>query len=157
MSQKGGLKRVLVSVLVVVAGPDSASSQVENVRPPPPQPSVQMPPELARVLTDYEDAWRSRDATVLARLFAEDGFVLPNGSLPIRGRAEIERFYTGAGGPLSLRAIAFAAEGGVGYIIGGYAGKKGEPDTGKFTLTLRKGTDGRWLIVSDMDSVNRQR
>jgi ketosteroid isomerase-like protein len=26
---------------------------------------------------------------------------------------------------------------------------------GKFTLTLRKGTDGRWLIVSDMDNGNR--
>ena len=116
-----------------------------------------MPPDLARVLTDCEDAWSSRNATVLASLFAEDGFVPPNGSAPIRGRAEIERFYAGAGGPLSLRAIAFAAEGKVGYIIGGYAGKKGEPDTGKFTLTLRKGTDGKWLIVSDMDSANRQR
>ena len=157
MSKKVSLMSVLVSVLVVAAGQQYASSQVEDVRIPPPQPSVQLPPDLARVLTDYEEAWRSRNAAVLARLFAEDGFVLPNGSLPIRGRAEIERFYAGAGGPLSLRAIAFAAEGGVGYIIGGYAGKKGDPDTGKFTLTLRKGTDGKWLIVSDMDSANRQR
>jgi len=111
-----------------------------------------MPPDLVRVLTEYEDAWGSRNAAVLARLFAEDGFVLPNGSPPIRGRAEIERFYAGAGGPLSLRAIAFAAEGGVGYIIGGYAGKKGEPDTGKFTLTLRKGvkySDGTPVKASD--------
>jgi len=45
----------------------------------------------------------------------------------------------------------------VGYIIGGYAEKKGDPDTGKFTLTLRKAKDGRWLIVSDMDSPNRRR
>jgi ketosteroid isomerase-like protein len=28
-------------------------------------------------------------------------------------------------------------------------------DVGKFTLTLRKGADGRWLIVSDMDNGNR--
>jgi ketosteroid isomerase-like protein len=157
MSKTVSLMRALVSVLVVVGGHHYASSQVKDVRTPSAQPSVQMPPDLERVLTDYEDAWRSRNAAVLARLFAEDGFVLPNGSLPIRGRAEIERFYAGAGGPLSLRAIAFAAEGEVGYIIGGYAGKKGEPDTGKFTLTLRKGTDGKWLIVSDMDSANRQR
>jgi len=157
MSKRVSLMRALVSVLVVVAGHHYANSQVKDARTPPAQPSVQMPPDLARVLTDYEDAWGSRNAAVLARLFVEDGFVLPNGSAPIRGRAEIERFYAGAGGPLSLRAIAFAAEATVGYIIGGYAGKKGEPDTGKFTLTLRKGTDGKWLIVSDMDSANRQR
>ena len=157
MSRKVTLMTVLLSASILFLGQQYASSQVESVRTPLPEPSVQMPPDLARVLTDYEDAWGSRNASALARLFAEDGFVLPNGSLPVRGRAEIERFYTGAGGPLSLRAIAFAAEGGVGYIIGGYAGKKGELDTGKFTLTLRKGTDGRWLIVSDMDSANRQR
>jgi ketosteroid isomerase-like protein len=43
----------------------------------------------------------------------------------------------------------------VGYIIGAYSARSGEPDDGKFTLTLRKGADGRWLIVSDMDNGNR--
>lgn len=151
------LMSVLLSGLVLVGGPQGAQSQVKDVPIAPPQPSVQLPADLARVLTDYETAWRSRNASALARLFAEDGFVLPSGSLPIKGRAEVERFYTGKGGPLSLRAIAFAAEGTVGYIIGGFARQKGEPDIGKFTLTLRKGTDGRWLIVSDMDSPNPRR
>ncbi len=122
-----------------------------------PQPSVQMPPDLTRVLTDYEDAWRSRNAKALSELFAEDGFVLPHGSAPVKGRAEIERFYSGKGGDLSLRAIAFATDGRVGYILGGYTGKKGDPDIGKFTLTLRKETGGRWLIVSDMDNPNGRR
>jgi ketosteroid isomerase-like protein len=121
------------------------------------EPTVKLPADLARVLTDYEAAWQSRDAAALARLFAEDGFVLPNGGPPVRSRAAIQRHYTGAGGPLALRAIAFAAEGRVGYIIGGYGPAQRQPDTGKFTLTLRKGTDGRWLIVSDMDSANQRR
>jgi ketosteroid isomerase-like protein len=123
----------------------------------PPEPSVALPDELARVLRDYEAAWSKRDAPALARLFAEDGFVLPNGSPPVRGRQAIEKHYTGHGGPLALRAIAYAMEGRVAYIIGGYAGKAGEPDAGKFTLTLARGADGRWLIVSDMDSSNRRR
>lgn len=120
------------------------------------EPSVKLPPVLARVLTDYEAAWRSSDAAALARLFVEDGFVLPNGRPPVKGRAAIQQHYTGQGGPLSLRAVAFASDGSVGYIIGGFARQEGEPDQGKFTLTLRKGDGGRWLIVSDMDSANRR-
>ena len=121
---------------------------------PPPLPSVQLPAPLARVLTDYETAWRGKDAAGLAALFSEDGFVLSNGVPPMRGRAQIERHYTGQGGPLALRALAFATDGAVGYIIGGFARREGEPDIGKFTLTMRTSRDGRWLIVSDMDNGN---
>ena len=42
----------------------------------------------------------------------------------------------------------------MGYVIGGFAREAGQPDVGKFTLTLRKDTDGRWLIMSVMDSDN---
>lgn len=120
------------------------------------EPSVDLPAALARVLTDYEAAWRKRDPAALASLFAEDGFVLSGGRPPIRGRARVAQHYAGSGGSLSLRAIAYATEGSVGYIIGAYAEEKGQPDVGKFTLTLRRGADGRWLIVSDMDNPNRR-
>jgi ketosteroid isomerase-like protein len=119
-----------------------------------PPPSVTLPAPLARVLGDYEVAWRSQDAAALAALFAEDGFVLSSGAPPVRGRAEIQSHYQGQGGPLALRALAYATEGSVGYIIGGFAREQGSPDIGKFTLTLRKGADGRWLIMSDMDNGN---
>lgn len=144
--------RMLLIMTLLVA--TSATGQQET---PAAEPSVSLPPDLARVLTDYEAAWSKKDPSALAGLFAEDGFVLPGGSPPVRGRAAIQKHYTGQGGPLSLRAIAYAAEGGVGYIIGGYTDTAGKPDTGKFTLTLRKGSDGRWLIMSDMDNSNRRR
>lgn len=118
-------------------------------------PSVELPAELQRVLTDYEEAWRARDAPALAALFAADGFVLAPGRPPVRGRAAIEAYYTGRGGPLSLRALAFAAEGSAGWIVGGYSAAPELPDGGKFTLTLRRDADGRWLIMSDMDNSNR--
>lgn len=121
---------------------------------PPQGPSVTLPAPLTRVLSDYEAAWRNQDAAALAALFAEDGFVLANGVPPIRGRLQIQKHYAGQGGPLALRALAFAAEGSVAYIIGCFARQKGEPDIGKFTLTLRKGGEGRWLIMSDMDNGN---
>jgi hypothetical protein len=67
----------------------------------------------------------------------------------------MEKQYTGSGGPLFLRAFAYATEGKTGYILGGYTNRQGAADIGKFTLTLSKGADGRWLIFSDMDNGNR--
>lgn len=131
---------------VAVAAPDPA---------PVPLPSIQLPPELTRVLTDYERAWQARDAAALARLFAEDGFVMSSNELPVRGRAAIEKRYTGSGGPLVLRAFAYATDGKTGYILGGFTHHDGAADIGKFTLTLSRGADGRWLIFSDMDNGNR--
>ncbi len=148
------LKAARTLLIMTLLMATSAAGQTET---PAAEPSVSLPPELARVLTDYEAAWSKRDAAALAGLFAEDGFVLPGGRTPMRGRAAIEKHYTGQGGPLSLRAIAYAAEGGVGYIIGGYTDTAGKPDIGKFTLTLHKGSDGRWLIMSDMDNSNKRR
>ncbi len=113
-----------------------------------------MPAPLARVLTDYEKAWSRKDAAALAQLFAGDGFVLSSGAPMVRGRDAIRRAYTGAGGPLSLRAVAFATEGNIGYIIGAFGDRPGAPDRGKFTLTLRRDPSGQWLIMSDMDNGN---
>jgi len=143
---------IALIVLNLILGTPAAAAKGQP--PVAQEPSIQLPDELARVLADYETAWRGRDSAALARLFAEDGFVLPNGHPPVRGREAVQRQYAGAGGPLALRAFAFAADGGVGYILGGFARREGEPDRGKFTLTLRKGPDGRWLIVSDMDNPN---
>ena len=117
---------------------------------------VQLPPELARVLRDYEAAWTKGDGPALAALFAGDGFVLPNGGPPVQGREAIRAHYRGPGGALCLHAYAFRIEGAVGYIIGGFSRREDLPEVGKFTLTLRKDPGGRWLIVSDMDNGNQQ-
>lgn len=125
---------------------------------PTPLPSVSLPAELERVLRDYEKAWMAKDATGLAALFVRDGFALPNGSAPVQGAAELQAYYqANAGTPLALRALAFGTAGDLGYILGGYAVEKGAPDVGKFTLVLRRGPDGRWRIVSDMDNPNPSR
>jgi ketosteroid isomerase-like protein len=137
----------IIAVLLVTAPPANAQAAATP-------PSVPLPAAVARVLTDYEKAWSSRDAAELARLFTDDGFVLPNGAPAVRGRAALEKHYAGSGGPLSLRAFAYATHGDVGYILGGYTSKKGDPDIGKFTLALRRDPRGRWLIVSDMDNGN---
>jgi ketosteroid isomerase-like protein len=116
---------------------------------------VELPPELARVLRDYEKAWQAKDAAALAELFAEDGFVLSNTRMPVRGRAAIRATYADGGGPLSLRALEYAVEGSIGWIIGAY-GPDSSIDSGKFVLALRRAKDGRWLIAADIDNSNRR-
>jgi len=150
---------MLAVVLAMTPLPSWTESPPAPAASPAPQarealPSVTLPAPLARVLTDYETAWRNRDAAALAALFTEDGFVLSSGSPPARGRAQIEKRYQGQGGPLWLRAFAFGTDGSTGWILGGYTGRAGAPDEGKFTLTLRQGPGGRWLINSDMDNYN---
>ena len=120
-------------------------------------PSVTLPPAFDRVLRDYERAWQARDAAALAALFTPDGFVLRPGSPPVRGRGAIERAYAGSGGPLRLRALAYAYADSVGYIIGAFGASADGGDAGKFVLPLRRGVDGRWLIAADMDNGNTRR
>ncbi len=122
-------------------------------------PSVTLPTELERVLRDYERAWQAGDAAAVSLLFAEDGFVLSNGEPAVRGRPAIRAAYQQAvGGPLRLRALGFAVDDTIGYIIGAY-GYSRDPDwqdTGKFILALRRAPVGPWLIAGDIDNTNRR-
>jgi ketosteroid isomerase-like protein len=118
-------------------------------------PTVALPAELDRVLRDYERLWRARDAKGLANLFTTDGFVMSSGRQPVRGRAAVEARYKGQGGPLYLRAVAFATDDTLGYIVGTYGGTQSEMNEGKFILLLRRAPGGRWLIAADMDNSSR--
>jgi len=132
-----------------------AAQNVPAAAAPAPLPTVTLPPELDRVLRDYERAWRAGDAAALAALFAEDGFVLQGGRAPVRGRQAIRTAYTGQGGAgLRLRALSYAVADTVGYIIGAYGYGETAGDQGKFTLTLRRPPGGAWLIFSDMDNAS---
>jgi ketosteroid isomerase-like protein len=119
-------------------------------------PSITLPPELDRVLRDYEKGWAGKDPQGLSRLFSEDGFALMSGTNGARGRPAIAAIYASAGGELKLRAIAYSTEGSTGYIIGAYRYGTATADMGKFVLALRKGADGKWLIAADIDNGNRQ-
>jgi ketosteroid isomerase-like protein len=153
-------------VLITLAAMLCASSTLDNLgaqgtaptTAAAPLPTVSLPPELDRVLRDYERAWRAGDAAGLSALFAEDGFVLQGGRAPVRGRDAIRTAYTGQGGAgLRLRALAYSVADTVGYIIGAYGYGETPGDQGKFTLTLRRSRGGAWLIFSDMDNASIRR
>lgn len=142
----------LAAALILAAAPASLRAQDA---PPAPLPSAQLPPEMDRVLRDYERLWAAGDAAGLAALFTEDGFALQNGQPPVRGRDAIRQAYAGARGALRLRALAFASDGNVGYIVGAFSYGDEPGDMGKFVLALRREPGGPWRIASDIDNTNR--
>lgn len=145
------IRSALTIILLIACGllADGASAQASDSPP-----SVTLPPALDRVLRDYEKAWSSRSAAGLAELFAEDGFVLQPGRPPARGRKNIQERYEGRGGPLSLRALEYAASDSIGYIIGAYSIARDERDIGKFILLVKRVPPGPWYIAADMDNGN---
>lgn len=126
-------------------------------RRPDPLPSVRLPPELDRVLRDYERHWRAGTADSLVALFTADGFVARRGGW-IRGESGLRESLQGSSGELRLRAVAYATDGDVGYIIGnyGYGTEEAVPDRGMFILTLRRERHGPWRITADLDGAIRQ-
>lgn len=145
----------LCAAIAVLAARPAVAQGVPRQPPAERFPSVALPPELARVLRDYERAWSDSDPAALAALFARDGFVLGNGRSPVRGRAAIRADYAAAGGTLRLRALTHATDDTVGYIIGAYAYEDALQDAGKFVLALRRTPGGPWLIAGDIDNSNR--
>jgi ketosteroid isomerase-like protein len=142
------VRRSALFVCLLAAG-------VPDLRAQEPLPSVALPPELDRVLRDYERAWSARDMEAVAALFAGDAVAMKRGQPPARGREAVADAYRGQGGPLYLRALDYSYADSVGFIIGAYRGREDGPDDGKFVLALRRRADGMWMIVVDMDNSNR--
>ncbi len=143
---------LVLGMAVVVSVPVHGLSAQNASERPEPQPSIELPSELSRVLRDYEQFWSNGQEDALAALFVEEGLIVRKGSW-IRGRDRIQEAYRDAGGPLRLRAIEYATGGDVAFIVGayGYGADTAAEDSGMFVLTLRRQPSGRWLIVSDMD------
>lgn len=140
---------------ILIALPAGAQQRATEPGPRNPPPSIALPPELDRVLRDYETAWRKSDAEALAQLFTPDGFVPHRRDSWVVGQPAITREYRGRGGALHLRALAFSHADSVGYIIGAYRSAPDADDVGKFILALRRDSGGRWRIAADLDSANR--
>jgi len=126
-----------------------------------PLPTITLPPELDRLLRDYERFQRAGDKAGLASLFTEDGlYPSPNGWL--RGRETI-RTTDGIGtANLRLRATAYSIDGATGYVAGffGNANNPSIPDIARLLFALRREPDGSWRIAvrlgSDFTPVDRR-
>lgn len=138
-------------MLALLAIPSSGVAQEKAAWP---LPVVALPAELDRVLRDYEVAWKAGDGAKLAKVFTDDGIILPAGKLPERGTAAIRASHTQPGGDLQLVAFAWATGDTVGYIVGGYRYPTTTGPGGKYVVTLRKGRDGMWKIAADIENAS---
>jgi hypothetical protein len=143
----------LLALTILTSATAAAAQAPAPPQAPAPQPSVTLPPELDRVLRDYERFWRAGDTLGLSAIFTDDGFVPTRGGW-VRGTAAIRNTYRIASGNLNLRAHAYAVSDTVGYIIGAFGYQAGT-DNGKFVLALRRRPGGQWLIAADLDQGNR--
>ncbi|WP_460970483.1 YybH family protein [Spirosoma migulaei] len=148
------MKPICVILCLFCLAMKSMAQQPKTAFPPTDAlPSVTLPPDVDRVLRDYEREWQANNTEKLVSLFTPDGFVMQPNRPAIQGHKNLQLAYSrSAGSPLSLRALSFAQSGSVGYIIGAYRATATGTDIGKFILALRKGADGRWLIAADMDN-----
>ena len=153
-----GLTATLLGVVVPDANrvaPTKVRAATRQAQSPAQVPSVDLPPELNRVLRDYERHWKASDGAALSVLFTEDGFIARGPW--IRGRDAIRAAYSASsGGDLRLRAVGYATSDTVGYIVGGYRYGEATSDGGKFILALRRAPRGDWKIAADLDAANRQ-
>ena len=140
---------------VVVTSPSRTNAQGGAVQTPAQLPTVDLPPELNRVLRDYETHWKAKDGPALSALFTDDGFIARGPW--IRGTDAIRTAYSASpGGDLRLRAVGYATADTVGYIIGAYRYGESPNDGGKFILALRRAPRGPWKIAADLDASMRQ-
>jgi len=118
----------------------------------------------------YLKTFNAADPVALAGLYAEDAVVLPPSGGSVRGRAAIQKFWSAS----SRKSLAFHMLqdnvcGESGFFVGTYTARENwngrfqpapfaklsssprlAPMSGNFTLCLRRDSDGKWKVASDM-------
>jgi ketosteroid isomerase-like protein len=111
--------------------------------------SRSLPNEIEQILREYETGMEKGDPKMIAELFTENGYLLPNQNRLIQGKKRIAKFYDGIQDSISLNPIDFMEDGRVGVIIGVFSNSD-QTICGKFTITLQKQDSGDWKIYSDI-------
>lgn len=107
----------------------------------------------------FVDAFNDGDASEVARLYAEDGRILPPNAEIVQGRSAIEAFvkdFIQMGASLSLSLLAVHESPNLCAAVGRYElelrpqGAEPQTDSGKYVEVWTRQPDGSWLIVEDI-------
>jgi predicted TIM-barrel fold metal-dependent hydrolase len=119
-----------------------------------PAPTVELPPDVSRLLRQRAERWN--DKAALAELYTEDSLVFDIDNPGwIRGRAAVAAHLSDFfARPFRLTAVDFASQGSAGHVAG-YFTRGDEASVrhfGFFYLGLAKGGDGVWRIAVERSS-----
>jgi uncharacterized protein (TIGR02246 family) len=107
---------------------------------------------------EFVEAFNGGDAAGVARLFTEDGRVLPPNARAVQGRANVEAFMKEdlAQASLSLRLLTVHASADLCVAVGlseverHPGGASPEKDIGKYIEVWTHQSDGSWLLAEDI-------
>lgn len=120
---------------------------------------------IGKVRDAYAAAFKAGDVAGLTAMYTTDGLTQPNNQPTATGASGISASYTGFFGQYNIVAFTLTgvkteASGNLGYDIGTYtfvATPKPKGDTikadGRYVVLLRKGADGTWKAIADMDNL----
>ena len=113
----------------------------------------------------FAAAFKASDVAAITALYTSDGLTQTNNQPTGTGPAGITAAYKGTFDQLNIVAINLTpvkteVSGNLGYDIGTYtlvATPKPKGDTikadGRYVVVLRKGADGTWKTIADMDNL----
>ena len=112
------------------------------------------PPEA--LLERHIEAFNRGDAKAVAALYAEDAKLIEPDGTVLRGRRDIESFWSMLGSRRRIRLTAAEREtsGPLAYMIGNYSFTD-PTERGTFTIFFKRGKDGSWKIVTSMWNESR--
>jgi uncharacterized protein (TIGR02246 family) len=119
---------------------------------------------IERVIAEFEKAANIKDAATIANMYAEDATLLPPGSLPIKGRKNIQQFWQGffdaGASDAQVRVVEVNTVGDTAYEIGAFEANLPSPaggtvrSQGKYVVVWKRQPDGGIKMLVDIFNTN---
>lgn len=153
----------LVIIVALIASSASARAEQEG-KSPSPTPSaalVEARQAIDKGNAQWSEAWEKADASLLSRLFAEDGILLGRNGRFFKGpqqifeRQKVVMEGAGKGVKSTVTTVNVWLDGDTAYETGKYSynyEEKGKPVTeeGRYVTVWKRQSDGSWKIMMDM-------
>src|SRR5438477_514548 len=158
------MNRPTLLIIVAVTTSSAAARAEQESKGPSPAPSTALT-ESRRAIdkgnAQWIEAWDKADASLLARLFAEDGILLGRNGKIFKGPQQIfERQKSvmegaGKGVKVTVTTVDIWLDEETAYETGKYSynyQEKGKPLTeeGRYVTIWKRQSDGSWKIIVDM-------
>jgi uncharacterized protein (TIGR02246 family) len=158
------MNRLTLIIIVALIASFALARAEQEGKAPSPTPSAAL--AQARQAIDkgnvqWIEAWDKADASLLSRLFAEDGILLGRNGKIFKGPQQVfERQKpvmegAGKGVKVTVTTVDLWLDGETAYETGKYSYKyqeKGQPVTeeGRYVTIWKRQSDGSWKIIMDM-------